>query len=191
MIGKTGVGKSTLIENMVISDINEGHGVALIDPHGDLAENILHFVPESRIQDVIYFNPADIEYPIAFNPLEEVHLDCHHLAASNLISVLKKVWLEFWGPRLEHILRNSIMALLEYPASTLLDLPILLTDKEFRMKVLTSITNQQVREFWLFEFEKYSARFRSEAISPILNKIGQFLTSIPLRNIVGQKKKYL
>ncbi len=188
MIGKTGVGKSTLIENMVISDIIEGHGVALIDPHGDLAENILHFVPESRIQDVIYFNPADIEYPIAFNPLEDVHLDYHHLVASNLISVLKKVWPEFWGPRLEHILRNSIMALLENPTSTLLDMPKLLTDKEFRMIVLASITNQQVKEFWLFEFEKYSAKFRSEAISPILNKIGQFLTSIPLRNIVGQKE---
>ncbi|MHC4138765.1 MAG: type IV secretory system conjugative DNA transfer family protein [Planctomycetota bacterium] len=188
MIGKTGVGKSTLIENMVISDIIEGHGVALIDPHGDLAENILHFVPESRIKDVIYFNPADIEYPIAFNPLEDVHLDYHHLVSSSLVSVLKKVWPEFWGPRLEHILRNSIMALLENPTSTLLDMPKLLTDKGFRMIVVASITNQQVREFWLFEFEKYSARFRSEAISPILNKIGQFLTSIPLRNIVGQKE---
>jgi len=110
------------------------------------------------------------------------------LVSSSLISVLKKVWPEFWGPRLEHILRNSIMALLENPTSTLLDMPKLLTDKEYRMIVVASITNQQVREFWLFEFEKYSARFRSEAISPILNKIGQFLTSIPLRNIVGQKE---
>ncbi|WP_203415402.1 type IV secretory system conjugative DNA transfer family protein [Candidatus Scalindua japonica] len=186
MIGKTGVGKSTLIENMITSDIKEGHGVALIDPHGDLAESILNFVPESRIQDVIYFNPADIEYPIAFNPLEDVHQDFHHLVSSSFISVLKKVWPEFWGPRLEHILKNSIMALLESPTSTLLDM--LLTDKEYRMIVVASITNQQVREFWLFEFEKYSARFRSEAISPILNKIGQFLTSIPLRNIVGQRK---
>jgi hypothetical protein len=108
--------------------------------------------------------------------------------SSSLISVLKKVWPEFWGPRLEHILRNSIMALLENPTSTLLDMPKLLTDKEFRMIVIASITNQQVKEFWLFEFEKYSARFRSEAISPILNKIGQFLTSIPLRNVVGQKE---
>ncbi|MFQ5962672.1 MAG: type IV secretory system conjugative DNA transfer family protein [Candidatus Scalinduaceae bacterium] len=188
MVGKTGVGKSTLIENMVISDIKEGNGIALIDPHGDLAENILSFIPKSRIEDVIYFNPADIKYPVAFNPLEEVHLDYHHLVASGLISVLKKVWSEFWGPRLEHILRNSILTLLEYPKSTLLDMPRLLTDKEFRGMVLESITNQHVREFWLFEFEKYSAWFRSQAVSPILNKIGQFLTSIPLRNIVGQRE---
>jgi len=188
VVGKTGVGKSTLIENMVISDIKKGHGVALVDPHGDLAENIFHFVPESRRQDVIYFNPGDLKYPIAFNPLEDVHPDYHHLVSSSLVSVLKKVWPEFWGPRLEHILRNSIMALLENPSSTLLDLPKLLTDQEFRIKIIAGITNQQVREFWLFEFEKYSTRFRSEAISPILNKIGQFLTSIPLRNIVGQSK---
>jgi DNA helicase HerA-like ATPase len=188
IIGKTGTGKSTLIENMVISDIKEGQGLALIDPHGDLVEDVLHFVPKRRIEDVIYFNPADIEYPIAFNPLESVHPDHHYLVASGLISVFKKIWSEFWGPRLEHILRHSILTLLEYPKSTILDMPRLLTDKEFRNGIIQRITNQQVREFWLFEFEKYSAWLRSEAISPILNKIGQFLTSIPLRNIVGQKE---
>jgi DNA helicase HerA-like ATPase len=188
IIGKTGTGKSTLIENMAISDIKEGQGLALIDPHGDLVENVLHFVPKRRIEDVIYFNPADIDYPIAFNPLERVHPDYHYLVASGLISVFKKIWSEFWGPRLEHILRNSILTLLDYPKSTLLDMPRLLTDKEFRNGVIQRITNQQVREFWLFEFEKYSAWLRSEAISPILNKIGQFLASIPLRNIVGQKE---
>lgn len=188
MIGKTGTGKSTLIENMIISDIKEGNGIALIDPHGDLAENILHQIPEERMGDVIYFNPSDIEYPISFNLLERVHPDHHHLVASGLISVFKKVWPEFWGPRLEHILRNSILTLLEYPESTLLDIPRLLTDKEFRKQVVGKIRNQQVREFWFYEFEKYSVRFSSEAASPILNKVGQFLTSAPLRNIVGQKE---
>jgi len=188
IIGKTGTGKSTLIQNMVISDINQGNGVCLIDPHGDLAEDILNFIPKERIDDVIYLNPQDLEYPIPFNPVEKVHSDYHHLVTSGLISVFKKVWSEFWGPRLEHILRHSILTLLEYPNSTLLDLPRLLTDKDFRKKVIYTLKNQQVRDFWFNEFEKYSAYFKSEAISPILNKIGQFLTSLPLRNIVGQKE---
>lgn len=188
IIGKTGTGKSTMIQNMVISDIKAGSGVALVDPHGDLAQDVLHFIPKRRVGDVVYFNPADLDYPIAFNPLERVHPDHYHLVASGLISVLKKVYFEFWGPRLEHILRHSILTLLEYPQSTLLDLPRLLTDKEFRKGILEKVTNQQVRDFWLFEFEKYSVWLRSEAISPILNKIGQFLTSIPIRNIIGQKE---
>ena len=188
MIGKTGTGKSTLILNMLVSDIRSGRGVALIDPHGDLAEELLKYVPKERINDVIYFNPADLEYPVAFNPLEKVHPDYHHLVASGLISVFKKIWPDFWGPRLEHILRHSILTLLEYPDSSLLDLPRLLTDKEFRKVVLEHVKHQQVREFWFNEFEKYSAWLRSEAISPILNKVGQFLTSPMLRNIVGQKE---
>ncbi|MFH1648466.1 MAG: type IV secretion system DNA-binding domain-containing protein [Patescibacteria group bacterium] len=188
ILGKTGTGKTTLIENMVISDVKDGNGLALIDPHGDLAENILHFIPEERVKDVIYFNPGDLEYPIAFNPLEKVPSDQHYLVASGLISVFKKIWHDFWGPRLEHILRNSLLTLLEYPGATLLDLPRLLTDKEFRATILKNVTYPQVRDFWFFEFEKYSAWLRSEAISPILNKIGQFLTSVPLRNIVGQRE---
>jgi len=188
IIGKTGTGKSTLIENMAISDIKNRNGLALIDPHGDLAEDILNFIPKRRIKDVIYFNPGDLEYPIAFNPLEKVPADFRHLIASGLISTFKKIWSEFWGPRLEHILRHSLLTLLEYPKSTLLDLPRLLTDKEFRKSVLNHVTHPQVKEFWLSEFEKYSAWFKSEAISPILNKMGQFLTSLPLRIIVGQKE---
>lgn len=188
VVGKTGTGKTTLIENMAISDIKSGNGLALIDPHGDVAEDILDFVPKRRIKDIIYFNPADLEYPIAFNPLEKVPSDFHHLVASGLISTFKKIWAEFWGPRLEHILRHSILTLLEYPESTLLDLPRLLTDKEFRKKILECVTHPQVKDFWVSEFEKYSAWLRAEAISPILNKIGQFLISIPLRNIVGQKQ---
>lgn len=188
IIGKTGTGKSTLIETMTISDIKNGYGVALIDPHGDMAEEILDYIPKERIKDVIYFNPADLENPIAFNPLEKVPKDFHHLVASGIVSTFKKIWSESWGPRLEHILRHALLSLLEYPNSTLLDLPKLLTDKDFRKNVLTYITHPQVREFWFSEFEKYSAWLKSEAVSPILNKIGQFLISIPLRNIVGQKE---
>ena len=188
IIGKTGTGKSTLIENMTISDINNGYGVALIDPHGDMAEEILDYIPKKRIKDVIYFNPADLDNPIAFNPLEKVPKDFQHLVASGIVSTFKKIWSESWGPRLEHILRNALLSLLEYPNSTLLDLPKLLTDKDFRMNIISYVTHPQVREFWFSEFEKYSAWLKSEAVSPILNKIGQFLISIPLRNIVGQKE---
>jgi type IV secretory pathway TraG/TraD family ATPase VirD4 len=188
ILGKTGTGKSTLIENFAISDIKIGNGLALIDPHGDLAGDILDFIPEKRIDDVIYFNPSDLEYPIAFNPLEKVPPDHRHLIVSGLLSVFRKIWPEFWGPRLEHILRHSLFTLLEHPGSTLLDLPKLLTHKEFREKAVGSISHKQVKEFWLYEFDKYSVWLRSEAISPILNKMSQFLTSLPLRNIVGQKE---
>jgi len=188
IIGKTGTGKSTLIENLAISDIKMGYGLALIDPHGDLAEDILDFIPEKRIEDVVYFNPADLEYPIAFNPLEKVPFDYHHLVVSNIISVFKKIWPEFWGPRLEHILRHSLFTLLEYPGSTLLDLPRLLTDKDFRKEVLGHVTNQQIKEFWLNEFDKYSVWLKSEAISPILNKMGQFLISLPFEMSSARRK---
>jgi len=188
IIGKTGTGKSTLVENMAISDIGGGNGLALIDPHGDLSENVLSFMPRRRAKDVIYFNPGDVEYPVPFNPLESGHPDQHHLVSSGLISIFRKIWPEFWGPRLEHILRHSILTLLEYQNGTILDIPKLLTDKEFREEVIRKVNNQQVRNFWFSEFEKYSAWLRSEAISPILNKVGQFLASVPLRNIVGQKE---
>jgi len=186
IIGKTGTGKTTLIENMIISDIKAGNGLAVIDPHGDLAEHLLNFIPKRRIKETIYFNPSDLDYPIAFNPLEKVDRDHHHLVASGLISVLKKIWHEFWGPRMEHILRNAILALLDYSDSTLLDIPLVLVDKDFRKKVLERVANPQVKDFWFSEFERYSAYFRSEAISPIQNKVGQFIVSPLIRNIVGQ-----
>jgi Type IV secretion-system coupling protein DNA-binding domain len=191
LVGKTGTGKSTLICNMAGHDIKMGYGLALIDPHGDLSEEILDSVPAGRISDIIYLNPADLEYPVAFNPLESVPPDGRFLVASGVISVLKKVWTEFWGPRLEHILRNALLTLLENPGSTLLDLPKLLTDERFREAMLRRVTHPQVRDFWFSEFAKYSAWLKSEATSPILNKLGQFLTSIPLRNIVGQRKSGL
>ncbi|MBI2842147.1 MAG: type IV secretion system DNA-binding domain-containing protein [Armatimonadetes bacterium] len=188
VIGQTGTGKSTLIENMAISDILRGEGLALIDPHGDLAESLLDSVPEKRLEDVIYFNAADSEYPVGINPLDKVNADLRSLVASGLISVFKKIWPDFWGPRLEHILRYSLLTLLERPDSTLQDVPPLLTDKGFRTKVLKSVTDRQVHSFWLLEFDKYTAWLKSEAVSPVLNKMGQFLASVPIRNIVGQSR---
>jgi len=188
IVGKTGTGKSTLIENMVISDIREGNGLALIDPHGDLAGDVLDFVPKERVEDVIYFNPQDIEYPVPFNPLEKVSPDKHHLVAQGVISCFKKIWPDFWGPRLEHILRFSLLTLLENPKTTLLEIPKLLTDREFRKIVLKNAARKEIKDFWRSEFEKYSFWQKQEVISPILNKIGQFLASIPLRNIVGQRE---
>lgn len=186
IVGKTGTGKSSLLANMAISDIRQGNGIAVVDPHGDLAETLLAHIPETRIHDVIYFNPSDIEYPIAFNPLSHTNPDIHYLIVSGLISVFRKLYSEFWGPRLEHILRHCFYTLLEYPGGTLLDIPNLLTDDAFRKQVLMHVTHAGVREFWFNEFAKYSAWLRSEAIAPILNKMSQFLTNLPLRNIVGQ-----
>src|SRR5882762_8059364 len=146
-IGKTGVGKSTLLLNMAISDIQKGKGLCIIDPHGDIAETILNYVPEERIKDVIYFNPKDIDHPIAFNPLKGIHPNFHHLVASGLISTFKKIWVDSWGPRLEYILRFALLTLLEYPDATLLDIQPLLTDTTFRSKVLSYITNQHTLSF--------------------------------------------
>lgn len=188
VVGKTGTGKSSLLGNMLISDLSQGNGVALIDPHGDLAETMLRFIPPNRVGDIIYLNPSDLEYPIAFNPLRKVAPDYQHLVVSGLISVFKKIWHEFWGPRLEHLLRHALSSLLDYPGSTLLDVTRIFTDTSFRAKVLTHVKQPAVRDFWLNEFEKYSAWLKSEATAPILNKMGQFLTNLPLRNIVGQKE---
>jgi type IV secretory pathway TraG/TraD family ATPase VirD4 len=188
VVGKTGTGKSSLLGNMIISDLAYGNGLALIDPHGDLAETMLRFIPKHRVKDVIYLNPGDIEFPVPINFLEKVERAHRHRVVSGLISVFKKIWHEFWGPRLEHLLRFALFSLLDYPESTLLDVTRLFTDITFRSKVLTFVTQEAVKAFWQNEFDKYSPWLRSEAISPILNKMGQFLTNNPLRNIVGQKE---
>src|SRR3989339_1307512 len=188
LIGKTGMGKSTILENMIIQDIHNGHGVCVIDPHGDLVEKVVDFIPANRINDVIYFNPADLDFPIAFNVLEIVDESERHLVVSGLIGVFKKIWADSWGPRLEYILRNAILSLLESPGSTLLGITRILVDKKYRRKVLENITDPVVRSFWLDEYDNYNEKFRVEAVSPIQNKIGQFLSSSVIRNIVGQPK---
>lgn len=188
-IGKTGVGKSTLLLNMILSDIQRGHGTALIDPHGDLAETILNYIPEHRLEDVVYFNPGDIDFPIGINPMVGVHPDHRHLVVSGLISTFKKIWFESWGPRLEHILRYTLLALLEYPGATLLDIQPFLSNSEYRSKILKYVKSDPVISFFNAEFDKYTPSFRNEAIAPILNKMGVFNSSMPLRNSLGQKTR--
>ncbi len=188
LIGKTGTGKSTTLENMIYQDIQAGHGVAVVDPHGDLAEKVLDFIPAQRINDTVYFNPADTDYPFAFNVLERVGPEHRHLVASGLVGVFKKIWADSWGPRLEYVLRNTILALLEYPGSTLLGIMRILVDKEFRKKVVARLTDPVVKSFWIDEYPRYPERLRAEAIAPIQNKVGQFLSTSLIRNIVGQVK---
>jgi CxxC-x17-CxxC domain-containing protein len=188
VIGKTGMGKTNLLENMIVQDIQNGHGVAYVDPHGDTAEKLIKSIPASRINDVIYFNPADQDYPIAFNVMEKVNAEYRHLIASGLVGVFKKIWADSWGPRLEYILRNAILGLLEYPSATLLGVTRILVDKKYRERVVDKITDPVVKSFWVDEFSKWNDRVLQEVISPIQNKVGQFLSSSLIRNIVGQTK---
>jgi len=188
IIGKTGMGKTTLLENLIISDIINGEGCCYIDPHGDTAEKILDFIPSNRINDVVYLNPADTSFPIAFNIMEAVEETHKHLIASGIVSVFKKQFAESWGPRLEYILRNTIMALLDYPGSTLLGVMRILVEKDYRDKVVEKIKDPVVRSFWVNEFTKWNDRVLQEVISPIQNKVGQFLSNFLIRNIVGQVK---
>lgn len=188
VLGKTGVGKTTLLKNMIIQDIENGHGLAYIDPHGDDVQEILECIPPNRINDVVYFNPADLDYPIAFNILENVNPDYKHLVSDGLMGVFTKIWANMWSARMEYILRNCILALLDSPGNTLLGIMRLLVDKEFRRKIVEKIKDPVVKTFWVEEYANYNERFRTEAIAPIQNKVGQFLSSAVIRNIVGQTK---
>ena len=188
IVGKTGMGKSTLEENMAIQDIQNGEGVAVIDPHGEFAEKMLNFVPESRIKDVVYFAPHDIDWPIAFNVMENVDSTQRHLVASGLLGVFKKIWVDAWSARMEYILNNTILALLEYPGSTLLGINRMFADKIYRKEVVSKITDPVVKAFWTDEFAKYADKFATEATAAIQNKVGQFVSNPLIRNIIGQPK---
>ena len=177
-----------MIANLARQDIANGEGLALLDPHGDLVEELARSVPDVRKNDLIYFNPTDPASALAFNPLEITPSTSKPLVASGLIAVFKKIWPESWGPRMEYILRNVLLALLDLSGSTLLDVPRLLDDAEFRSYVVASVQNPAVRRFWLREYQKFPANFRAEAISPIQNKIGEFLVNPLLRRIVGQPR---
>jgi len=188
IIGKTGMGKTELLKNMIVQDILSGKGVGFIDPHGEAAEEILRFVPEERLKDVIYFNPSDIENPIAFNIMEDVSAEYRHLIAGGLMGVFKKIWPDVWSSRMEYILNNSILALLEVPGSTLLGVNRLLSDPEWREKIVNQIKDPIVKSFWVKEFARYTQRYEVEATAAIQNKIGQFISTPLIRNIIGQER---
>ncbi|PIU10480.1 hypothetical protein COT27_02730 [Candidatus Kuenenbacteria bacterium CG08_land_8_20_14_0_20_37_23] len=188
VVGKTGMGKTVMISNMIIQDIERGEGVAVVDPHGELVEGLLCSIPSSRVNDVVYFNPADLEYPIAFNILESVDDEYKHLVSSGLMGVFTKIWANMWSARMEYILNNCILGLLDSPGNTLLGINRLLVDKIYRRKVVDKIKDPVVKAFWVDEYANYNERFRTEAIAPIQNKVGQFLSSSIIRNIVGQPK---
>ncbi len=186
LIGKSGTGKSNTLENMAINDILAGRGVAFVDPHGESAERILDFVPENRLDDVIYFNPADIDWPIAFNPLERIDVEQRRLIASGMMGVFKKIWPDVWSARMEYILNNALLALLEYPSATLLGIMRMLAEKDYRQKITENLEDPVIKAFWLNEFARYTQRLETEAVAAIQNKVGQFVANPLIRNIIGQ-----
>ncbi len=188
VIGKSGVGKSTLLQNMTLDDIKEGRGVGVVDPHGEYVDYVLERIPDERIEDVILFDPSDQEFPIGFNVLEVENPKYKVITASGVVSVFKKIFAESWGPRLEYWLSSAILALLDYPGATLMMVPQLFTDVAFRAKVIESIQDPLIKARWINEYNKLDQKQQSETISPILNKVGQFLSSNLVRNIVGQPK---
>lgn len=189
VIGKTGMGKSTMLENMAIQDIQNGNGMAFIDPHGGTAEKLLDYVPEERIKDVLYFAPFDIEYPVSFNVMEDIGVEKRHLVLSGLMSAFMKLFGEdSFSDRMQYILQNTILALLEYPGATMLGINKMLSEKDYRNKVVANIQDPSVKSYWLKEYAGYTERFAAEAIPAIQNKIGQFTSNPLIRNIIGQEK---
>jgi len=188
IVGKTGTGKSALLETLICQDIRKGEGVALLDPHGDLAERVVSSIPAERTRDLIYFNVPDTSRPLGFNPLERVPPAKRPLAAEGLLEVFKKIWLDSWGPRLAHLLRNALFALLDQPEATLAEILSLLDDPAFRKRAALRVANPHVRRFWLEEYAGYPARFRAEVIAPLQNKVGAFLADPLLQKILTARK---
>ncbi len=186
VIGKTGMGKTALLVNMAVQDILANRGLAFVDPHGEAAEELLEYVPKERIKDVVWFNPADLEWPIGFNIMEIKNPEERHLIAAGLMGVFKKIWPDVWSARMEYILHNCILALLEYPGSTLLGINRMLADTDYRKLVISKIQDPVVKSFWTQEFARYTQRYEVEATAAIQNKVGQFLTNPLIRNIIGQ-----
>ena len=188
IIGKSGVGKSKLQELMIRQDIAYGHGVCIIDPHGELIEDIINFIPEERIEDVCIIDPGDIDYPASFNPLSNIDPTFKHQLTQGLIEVLRKQFGSNWTPRLEHVFRFTVLALLDYPHATMRGMISMLTDRNYRQKVVEYIEDDMVKRFWAIEFADWSEKFDTDAIIPLVNKLGQFLSDPMLRNIFGQKE---
>ena len=191
IIGKTGTGKSTFISNLIASDMRTGNGLCLLDPHGELVDTVLEYIPKNRINDVILFDVADSDFPIGFNLLQADTEEEKNLVASGVVSTFYKLFENSWGPRLEYILRNIVLALVDYPNATLMHILRILTDKLFREEVVSNIKDPVVLKFWKWEFEKWNDKQREEAVGPITNKVGQFLSSKLVRNIFGQPRTKL
>lgn len=188
VVGKTGTGKTALLHNLVVQDIANGDGLCIVDPHGEFAESILEKIPKERINDVIYFNPADTDHHIGFNILDLPDPKYKHLVASGLMGIFTKIWSNVWSARMEYILNNAILALLDTPGSTLLGVNRILVDKDYRQVILNNVKDPVVKSFWINEYEQWKDQFRNEAIAPIQNKVGQFLSTALVRNIVGQAR---
>ena len=188
VLGKSGTGKSVLLSNLIVQNINNGEGVCVVDPHGELVEEILHLIPDHRAKDVIYFNPADTDFHVGFNVIALDDPKYKHLVASGLMGIFTKIWANAWSSRMEYILNNAILALLDTPGTTLLGIPRLLVDKDYRQMIIGNLKDPVVKAFWVHEYEQWREQFRNEAIAPIQNKVGQFLSTSIIRNVVGQSK---
>ena len=188
ILGKSGTGKSVLLSNLIVQNINNGEGICVVDPHGELVEEVLHLIPEHRAKDVIYFNPADTDFHVGFNVIALDDPKYKHLVASGLMGIFTKIWANAWSSRMEYILNNAILALLDTPGTTLLGIPRLLVDKDYRQMIIGNLKDPVVKAFWVHEYEQWREQFRNEAIAPIQNKVGQFLSTSIIRNVVGQSK---